>query len=117
MNRSCSVVGTSFIKSRHDSFSHPRCLSTQVITAFAVPGRHAEVLLVGAILVPGQRTVSSILRITGLCREPRFVNYHRILNRAAWSEQGFVMSRQSVETTILPPALREGIAYALCHAA
>src|SRR5215217_5655426 len=47
--------------------------------------RHAEVLLLGAILVPGQRTVTSILRISGLCRERRFVNYHRVLNRAAWS--------------------------------
>ena len=47
--------------------------------------RHAEVLLIGAILVPGQRTVTSILRISGLCRERRFVNYHRVLNRAAWS--------------------------------
>jgi hypothetical protein len=36
-------------------------------------------------LVPGQRTVRSILRISGLCRERRFVNYHRVLNRAAWS--------------------------------
>ncbi len=47
--------------------------------------RHAEVLLVGAILAPGRRTVSSILRISGLSRERRFVNYHRLLNRAAWS--------------------------------
>jgi hypothetical protein len=47
--------------------------------------RHAEVLLIGAILAPGWRMVSSILRITGLCRERRFVNYHRILNRTAWS--------------------------------
>jgi DDE superfamily endonuclease len=50
--------------------------------------RHAEVLLIGAILAPGQRTVASILRITGritgLVRERRFVNYHRILNRAVW---------------------------------
>ena len=46
--------------------------------------RHAEVLLTGAILVPGQRTVTSILRIMGLRRERRFVNYHRVLNRAAW---------------------------------
>jgi DDE superfamily endonuclease len=46
--------------------------------------RHAEVLLVGAILAPGQRTVASILRIAGLARERRFVNYHRVLNRAAW---------------------------------
>lgn len=47
--------------------------------------RHAEVLLVGAILAPGRRTVSSLLRITGRVRERRFVNYHRVLNRAAWS--------------------------------
>jgi hypothetical protein len=47
--------------------------------------RHGEMLLIGAILVPGRRTVTSILRITGLSRERRFVNYHRVLNRAAWS--------------------------------
>src|SRR4051794_31767917 len=47
--------------------------------------RHAQVLLLGAILVPGQRTVTSILRIGGLRRERRFVNYHRVLNRAARS--------------------------------
>ena len=46
--------------------------------------RHARVLLTGAILAPGQRTVTSILRITGLSRERRFVNYHRVLSRAAW---------------------------------
>jgi hypothetical protein len=47
--------------------------------------RRAEVLLVGAVLAPGERTVGSILRISGLARERRFVNYHRVLNRAAWS--------------------------------
>jgi hypothetical protein len=47
--------------------------------------RHAEVLLIGAILAPGQRTVTGILRVSGLARERRFVNYHRVLNRAAWS--------------------------------
>src|ERR671917_2884857 len=46
---------------------------------------HAEVLLIGAILAPGQRTVTSLLRITGLARDRRFVSYHRVLNRAAWS--------------------------------
>src|SRR3954469_24697243 len=46
---------------------------------------HGEMLLVGAILTPGRRTVTSILRITGLGRERRFVNYHRVRNRAAWS--------------------------------
>ena len=47
--------------------------------------RHAEVLLTGAILAPGKRTVTSILRITGLSRERHFVNYHRVLSRACWS--------------------------------
>ena len=46
--------------------------------------RHAEVLLIGAILAPGKRTVTSLLRITGLSRERRFTNYHRVLNRAVW---------------------------------
>ncbi len=46
--------------------------------------QHAQVLLIGAILAPGRRTVASILRITGRSRERRFVNYHRVLSRAAW---------------------------------
>ena len=47
--------------------------------------KHAQVLLIGALLTPGQRTVASLLRIAGLSRERHFVNYHRILSRAAWS--------------------------------
>ncbi len=47
--------------------------------------RRAELLLLGAILAPGQRTVRSILRITGLAHERRFANCHRTLNRAAWA--------------------------------
>ena len=46
--------------------------------------RHAELLLIGAILAPGKRTVTSLLRITGLSRERQFTNYHRVLNRAVW---------------------------------
>ena len=46
--------------------------------------RHARVLLIGAILTPGRRTVASALRITGRSRERRFVNFHRVLSRAAW---------------------------------
>ncbi|PVE20970.1 hypothetical protein DC522_29215 [Microvirga sp. KLBC 81] len=44
--------------------------------------RHAEVLRVGAILAPGKHTVTSLLRISGHRREPHFINYHRVLNRA-----------------------------------
>src|ERR671916_34323 len=47
--------------------------------------KHAQVLLIGALLAPGQRTVASLLRIAGLSRERHFVNYHRVLSRAAWS--------------------------------
>jgi hypothetical protein len=45
----------------------------------------AQVLAVGAILATGHRTVCSALRIMGLSRERHFTNYHRVLNRDAWS--------------------------------
>jgi len=47
--------------------------------------QHAQVLLLGAILAPGQRTVTSALRIVGLSAERHFQTYHCVLNRAAWS--------------------------------
>ncbi len=47
--------------------------------------RHAQVLVVGAILAPGKRTVSSCLRVMGLAWEKHFTNYHRVLNRAKWA--------------------------------
>src|SRR5947209_4853149 len=47
--------------------------------------RHAQVLLVGALLTPAKRTVTSALRVCGLSQEQRFQNYHRVLNRARWS--------------------------------
>jgi DDE superfamily endonuclease len=46
---------------------------------------HAQVLVLGAILAPGKRTVTSCLRVMGLAWEYRFTNYHRALNRAVWS--------------------------------
>src|ERR687894_429572 len=48
---------------------------------------HARVLLIGAILAPGARTVSSALRAMGLDREKRFHRYHRVLSRASWSSR------------------------------
>ena len=50
-------------------------------------GEHALLLLVGAIVTPGQRTVSSAPRVMGLQDEPHFQNDHRVLNRARWSSQ------------------------------
>jgi DDE superfamily endonuclease len=67
----------------------PACFAAVILTFAPVfvqqrTWRHAEVLLIGAILAPGKRTVTSLLRIAGLSRERRFTNYHRVLNRAAW---------------------------------
>jgi len=47
--------------------------------------QHAQLLLVGAILAPGRRTVGSALRAMGLDRFERFHRYHRVLSRASWS--------------------------------
>src|SRR6516165_10987151 len=47
----------------------------------------AKVLLIGAILAPGERTVTAILRVMGLNQERQFQNYHRVLNRAKWSSR------------------------------
>jgi hypothetical protein len=47
--------------------------------------QNAQVLLMGAILTPGRRTVSSALRAMGLDHEKRFHRYHRVLSRARWS--------------------------------
>ena len=44
-----------------------------------------QILVTGAILARGQRTVTAILRVMGLSDEKHFVNYHRVLNRAVWS--------------------------------
>ncbi len=44
----------------------------------------AKVLLIGAILAPGERTVTAILRVMGCSDEKQFQNYHRVLNRAIW---------------------------------
>jgi hypothetical protein len=44
--------------------------------------QHAQLLLIGAILAPGRRTVSSALRAMGLDQYKRFHRYHRVLSRA-----------------------------------
>jgi hypothetical protein len=67
---------------------HPKMV--QALTPFAPlfserVFRHARVLLIGAILAPGARTVSSALRAMGLHQEKRFHRYHRVLSRASWS--------------------------------
>jgi hypothetical protein len=47
--------------------------------------QHVKVLLTGAVLAPGKRTVTAILQIMGRRAEPDYQTYHRVLNRAVWS--------------------------------
>lgn len=49
--------------------------------------QQVHLLLIGAILAPGQRTVTAVLRILGLSAEKHFQNFHRVLNRAVWSSR------------------------------
>jgi hypothetical protein len=47
--------------------------------------QHVKVLLTGAILAPGRRTVTASLRVMGLSTVPHVQRDHRVLNRAVWS--------------------------------
>jgi hypothetical protein len=60
----------------------------------------ASVLLLGAILSPGKRTVSSALRVMGLSTQRHFQNFHRVLNRAVWSGRhaSFILLRMLLAT-------------------
>lgn len=44
-----------------------------------------EVLVAGAILATGKRTVSAGLRVMGLSQERNYPKYHQVLSRAVWS--------------------------------
>jgi hypothetical protein len=44
----------------------------------------ALVLVAGAVLAPGKRTVTQALRVMGLADEPSFRRYHEVLSRARW---------------------------------
>ena len=62
------------------SIPSPRC--------FASPTwLKAQILLAGAILAPGQRTVAAALRVMGRSDHLDYARYHdhEVLNRAVWS--------------------------------
>lgn len=46
---------------------------------------HVKLMVSGALLAPGKRTVSSVLQVMGLSHEKNFHKYHRVLNLAQWS--------------------------------
>jgi hypothetical protein len=45
------------------------------------------VLVAGAVLAPGKRTVTRALRVMGLAEEPQFRRYHEVLGRARWDSK------------------------------
>jgi hypothetical protein len=59
-----------------------------------------EVLVVGAILATGKRTVSAVLRVMGMQEESNYASYHHVLNRAVWSglEASQVLLRLMLKT-------------------
>lgn len=65
---------------------------TQLIIVFASlfskrVWRWVPVLVAGAILATGRRTVAAVLRVMGLSEERQFQVFHRVLNRAVWSSR------------------------------
>ncbi len=55
-------------------------------TVFTNPTwQKAQLLLVGAILTTGQRTVAAALRVMGRSDQHDYARYHAVLNRAVWS--------------------------------
>ena len=48
---------------------------------------HALLLIAGAILAPGRRTITAMLQVMGLGQASTFSNYHRVLNRNRWSSR------------------------------
>src|ERR1051326_7739137 len=60
-------------------------LSTFSVTMTAPTFANALVLIYGAILAPGRRTVASALRVMGQHQEQNPSKYHRVLARARWS--------------------------------
>ena len=48
---------------------------------------HVIVLVAGAVLAPGKRTVTQALRVMGLAEQTGFGRYHEVLNRARWDSR------------------------------
>ncbi len=65
---------------------------------------YVAILIVGAILAPGKRTVTAILRVMGLEQCRSFQNFHRVLNRARWSSYKAAGILLSLLVTTFAPA-------------
>lgn len=65
---------------------------------------HVQVLMFGAILAPGKRTVTAALRVMGLAHAKSFQKYHRVLNRTVWSSLEGARLLLLLLVSILAPA-------------
>jgi len=73
---------------------------------------NAKVLLLGALLTRGKRTVTACLRVVGLSHEEHFQNYHRVLNRAKWSALDAARILLGLIILIFAAALQETVVLA-----
>jgi len=65
---------------------------------------HVLVLVTGAILTPGKRTVSAVLRIMGLSEAADFALYHHVLSQAHWDSRVIARKLLSLILERLLPA-------------
>lgn len=65
---------------------------------------HVLVLVTGAVLAPGRRTVSAVLRIMGLSEAAHFAVYHHVLSQAHWDSRAIARKLLSLILERLLPA-------------
>src|SRR4051794_19136427 len=64
--------------------------------------QHVLVLVMGAVLAPGKRTVTAALRVMGLDAISNFTSYHQVLNRARWRSRALARCLlELIVTTLL----------------
>ncbi len=80
----------------------------QLLTAFAPAWTQPTfarmaLLVCGAILAPGGRTVAAVLRVLGLGGTRHFTNFHRVLNRNRWSPFRLAHRLFALLVQLVPP--------------
>ncbi|MHB1304235.1 MAG: transposase [Acidiphilium sp.] len=65
---------------------------------------HILVLVAGAVLAPGKRTVTQALRVMGLADKPGFGRYHEVLDRARWDARDVARRLLLHLLTVLSPS-------------
>lgn len=65
--------------------------------------RHALVLVAGALLTPGRRTVTAALSVMGRREDGGFAKFHRVLNRNRWSSRAVAQRLLTLLVTSFVP--------------